>query len=400
MKERPTMKTQKNILVCEDDPVQLRILTALIDQAGYRSLAARSSREARTAASRFNVDAVLSDVQLLDGNAFDLVGDLRALGTDAPVIMTSAFSTDGMKARARRAGVKHFFDKPLNLQQIRAQVDEIFKAPPKIGAGVMIVEGHPGVRADLEHAAVEAGFDVRSTGDAAGAIELLKTRKPAVELLLVDLHAGGSEGVALIRKALEVNPSLYVVMMSGDATREEIRAGYAAGAASLILKSMPAGRLQTFLKASLKAARILQGRADALRERRERHAAQPVLDKIVRWFKSCLYAPAHSRRGRTLGLLMIIGVSLIIGAGMASVLQTAHETADRYEAALDRAMLMMTPLQGPGNSIHEALPVDVRGAGQANLLREPTDAARGSHEGLLQDLQRQGRSRSPAEWVR
>src|SRR5437667_7547961 len=131
MKARMTMKPTKNVLVCEDDPVQLKILTTLIDQAGYRSLAARTPGEAVNAARRCGVDAVLTDVQLQDGNAFDLVGDLRAIGFDAPVFMASAYATEGMKDRARCAGVKRFFDKPFDLRQIKEQVDEVLKAEPK-----------------------------------------------------------------------------------------------------------------------------------------------------------------------------------------------------------------------------------------------------------------------------
>ena len=117
------MKTMKNVLVCEDDPVQLKILTTLIDQAGYRPISARTPSEAVIAARRCGVDAVLTDVQLQDGNAFDLVGDLRAIGFDAPVFMASAYATDGMRDRARAAGVKRFFEKPFDLRQIRQQVD-------------------------------------------------------------------------------------------------------------------------------------------------------------------------------------------------------------------------------------------------------------------------------------
>jgi len=79
------------------------------------------------AARRCGIDAVLTDVQLQDGNAFDLLGDLRRFGVDAPVLMASAFATDGMKARAREAGVKHFFEKPFDLPKIREQVENVLK---------------------------------------------------------------------------------------------------------------------------------------------------------------------------------------------------------------------------------------------------------------------------------
>jgi len=168
------MKTTKNVLVCEDDPVQLKILTTLIDQAGYRSLSARTPSEAVVAARRCGVDAVLTDVQLQDGNAFDLVGDLHRFGFDAPVLMTSAYATEGMKDRARKAGAKFFFEKPFNLPQIREQMDRVLNAPRSLNATLLLVEAHTRVRSELHQSIVAAGFHVISVEDGPRAMDALQ----------------------------------------------------------------------------------------------------------------------------------------------------------------------------------------------------------------------------------
>jgi len=383
MKVRKAMKTTKNVLVCEDDPVQLKILTTLIDQAGYRPITARTPSEAVMAARRCGVDAVLTDVQLQDGNAFDLVGDLRAIGFDAPVFMASAYATDGMKDRARSAGVKRFFDKPFDLRQIKEQVELALNVEPKLDATVLIVDGHDKVRAGLEKIAAAAGFDVLAAADGAKALEILQER--GVDILLADLHAHGSDGARLIRKALDLRPDLHVVMMSGDASREEIRAGYEAGAVSLVRKPVPADRLQAFLKASLKAARASRETAQARRERQERLSGESVARRLLRWIKSYLHAPSRSRKGGQRITLTLTATALTVGVITAAGIQGAYEASDRIEAMADRAMVMAAREESP-SARREALLGRAQTGEQLRLMSEANEVTRRYYEGHLQEM--------------
>lgn len=395
MKERMTMKTMKatkNVLVCEDDPVQLKILTTLIHQAGYRPIAARTPSEAVVAARRCGIDAVLTDVQLQDGNAFDLVGDLRAIGFDTPVFMASAYATDGMKDRARGAGVKHFFEKPFDLPKIKEQVDRVLRIEPKLDAGVLIVEGHDQVRAELETAALTAGFDTYSAVDGTQALDILLDDESSVDILLMDLHAQGSSGEKLIRKALEIDPSLHVIMMSGDASRDEIRAGYEAGAASLVRKPVPADRVQEFLKASLKAARSQNERNQQRRDRAERLAAEPIARKISRWIKSYLAAPTRSRKGGRFLTLTLTATALTIGVSTAYGLQSTLDLADRFEATSQQAVMKL-PAAPAGVARQDAALGRAQIGEQIRLMREANDVTRRYYEGHLNEIRWQNRSR-------
>ena len=390
-----TTKATKNVLVCEDDPVQLKILTTLIDQAGYRPISARTPSEAVLAARRCGVDAVLTDVQLQDGNAFDLVGDLRAIGFDAPVFMASAYATDGMRDRARNAGVKRFFDKPFDLRQIREQVDAALKVEPKLDATVLIVDGHADVRLELEKTAVAAGFDALTAADGARALDVLQNKASEIDIFLMDLHAHGNDGAKLIRKALEINPALHVVMMSGDASRDEVRAGYEAGAVSLVRKPVPAERLQAFLKASLKASRAAQEKACERQQRRDRHAAEPLGRRLVRWLKSYLQAPSRSRKGGRVITLTLTATALTIGVGTAYGLQNAYETADRIEEVTARAM-QAAPQADTIGAKRDATLGRIQTAEQLRLMREANEVTRRYYEGHLQEMRWQRAQAAPA----
>ena len=160
-----------------------------MNQAGYRSLATRTPAEALVAARRCGVDAVLTDIQLENGNAFDLVGELRRMGMDAPVFMASAYGTDGMRERARAAGASDFFDKPINLNAVKARMAEALEAPRKLDGRMILLENHPKVRAEIEKLAENAGFEVLSIEDGADALELLRAEEFSIDLLVMDFHS-------------------------------------------------------------------------------------------------------------------------------------------------------------------------------------------------------------------
>lgn len=387
------MRTMKNVLVCEDDPVQLKILTTLIDQAGYRSISARTPSEAVLAARRCGVDAVLTDVQLQDGNAFDLLGDLRRYGFDAPVLMASAYATDGMKDRARQAGAKYFFEKPFNLPQIREQVDRVLNAPRLLNATVLLIEAHEQVRSELQKTIVAAGFKVLAVEDGPCAMNALLQPRSGIELMVTDLHADGVSGASLIRRALQISPDLHVVMMSGDASRDEIRAGYEAGAAALVRKPVSGARLQTLLTESLKIARAQRAQAEQHRERHARHAAAPATRRFERWVKSYTNAPSNSRRAGRAAITAMAAAALLIGVGSAAALQSTFEAADRFETMTER-LLQAATVQAIGTK-QEASGTRWQAGEQLRLMSEANQVTRRYYEGHLQELRWQSRPQPP-----
>lgn len=375
------MNAQKQILVCEDDPVQLRILTTVIERAGYRSLAARSPGEGLTMARRSGVDAVITDVQLLDGSGFDLVGDLHRIGLDAPVIMATAYATDGMRARAHRAGVRCFLEKPLDPRKVREHVDRLVRHAVRLESRVLIVEERDSVRAEIQELARRAGFTVLGAKDGAEALEILGTSKPPVDLLLADLHTPGLPGVTLIREALRSQPDLYVVMMTGEASRDEIREGYRAGAVSLVRRPISPERFETFLRRSLSAARGRRCDADRRREREERRTAEPWGCKLARGI----------RKFRHRAELAVAAVSLLLGVGLAYSLDWGYESVDRCERAMNAALsLAGRSLEGPKE---EKAFTRWHLMEQLQLNRQANEATRRYYEGHLEELKSQGASR-------
>lgn len=123
------MKSRKRVLVCEDDPVQLAILSAALGQAGFETATARSSEEGLRRAAQ--ADAVIADIHLAQGTAFDLLAGLRSGGRDTPTLMISGRVTPFLRERAIRAGVRGLLEKPCDIPSIVRVVRGLFEGVPR-----------------------------------------------------------------------------------------------------------------------------------------------------------------------------------------------------------------------------------------------------------------------------
>jgi DNA-binding NtrC family response regulator len=331
------MSTSRNVLVCEDDPVQLRVLEAALHRAGYGTRVARSPGEALAAMKGRRTDAVVADVQLDRGNAFDLVEGLRRARQDVPVIMMSAYATPGMRQRAVAAGVVNFFEKPCDLGDVVRSVDQAVaeSCREKIQARVLLVEDHPLMRTLYSAFLRQEGCEVLTVEDGVRALEILRA-DPAVDMALMDMHVPGPSGGVLVEEMRRVVPGLFVAMVTGEASHEEIQKGYRSGASALLRKPVARQDLIAFVKASLAKVREMHRAAERARIR----AAEPQSRRAVRWVRSYLSAPKGSRKHKHLVILGVGAAFVLMGVFAASVMdlgvRNLDEVKQRNERILDK----------------------------------------------------------------
>lgn len=66
------------VLLCEDEPAQLRLPEEAFEEAGYAPIGARSPHDGVRLARGRSVADVVSDIQLEEGNAFELLAKERS----------------------------------------------------------------------------------------------------------------------------------------------------------------------------------------------------------------------------------------------------------------------------------------------------------------------------------
>lgn len=120
-----TTTTPKVILVVEDHPQNLELVTDLLESAGYRVLTATSAEEGLLLASADTPDLILMDIRLpgLDGLKATQILKEDSATRAIPVVALTAYAMPEDRQRIRDAGCEGYLTKPLQIPLLLEQVD-------------------------------------------------------------------------------------------------------------------------------------------------------------------------------------------------------------------------------------------------------------------------------------
>lgn len=326
---------RKSVLLCEDNPVEQKLLQRAFGLAGFEAIVAESPSDAVRMMKRCDISAALIDVHLREGDGFDVVLALRQTGRQVPVLMMTGLPTESLRSRARDAGAVGFLEKPFSLDEAVEQISEATRNMRRSlrGASVLVVEGFPSTRERVGKTLEEIGFEVRLARNEAEALSRLEERGRLADLALVDLDSSEVGGPAFIRRLRSAAPGLCVVMMSAGGCPERVRRGYEAGAHTFFQKPLRIELLGENMVDLLPLGR--QMRADAVREIRRSRCGRGTrlvrdLRAVLRRWRSDLTWRERSRQALALLVLPFVALTLLrVGQSSLSALEEQREQARR-----------------------------------------------------------------------
>ena len=109
------------VLVVEDNPVNLELVTEVLKQEGHQVLTAQSAEAALHLAAAERPDLILMDVHLPGMTGYEATRRLKANPATAaiPVVALTASAMRGDDLKAREAGCDGYLTKPLDLRVFR-----------------------------------------------------------------------------------------------------------------------------------------------------------------------------------------------------------------------------------------------------------------------------------------
>jgi DNA-binding response OmpR family regulator len=118
------------LLVVEDEPVQLRILTSRLAAEGFDVVVARDGVQAVGMVRRETPNLVLLDIGIPGGDGYVVLQRLKALSQHAvvPIIAVSARSADTDREKMLALGADDYFQKPVNLPGLVDRINELIPA--------------------------------------------------------------------------------------------------------------------------------------------------------------------------------------------------------------------------------------------------------------------------------
>jgi DNA-binding NtrC family response regulator len=124
--KRDTLKPMPTVLGVDDEPAVRESLRRLLKRE-YSIDTAESVDTALVAVGVSLPDLILLDVVMPERSGLDLLGELRELGLEIPVIVLTATNTVAVAVEAMKLGATDFVTKPFELESLRLKVAQILE---------------------------------------------------------------------------------------------------------------------------------------------------------------------------------------------------------------------------------------------------------------------------------
>lgn len=118
----PAAEVRTSILVVEDDVTIRELLTYSLRRSGFAVSSAGTGREGLGLAVESDVDLVLLDVMLPEGDGITVVRAIKEARPDLPVILLTACDDREVELAGFRAGADDYVTKPFDMDELLARI--------------------------------------------------------------------------------------------------------------------------------------------------------------------------------------------------------------------------------------------------------------------------------------
>ena len=116
-------KRRLNVLLAEDNPVNQKLATRLLQKMGHSVTVVENGRQALAALEKNEFDVILMDIQMPEMDGLETTAEIREReksqdGTHIPILAMTAHAMAGDRERCLEAGMDGYVSKPINVQEL------------------------------------------------------------------------------------------------------------------------------------------------------------------------------------------------------------------------------------------------------------------------------------------
>jgi DNA-binding NtrC family response regulator len=121
------MALSRSVLVVDDDDAMREMVASLLEDEGIYATAAESVDEALKRLGECDLDVVLSDIRMPGRTGIEMLGAIRELRPNTPVVLMTAFGSIDSAVEAMQAGAFDYVTKPFKRDALLVTLERAFE---------------------------------------------------------------------------------------------------------------------------------------------------------------------------------------------------------------------------------------------------------------------------------
>lgn len=258
------MENQK-ILVVEDNPLNMKLVRALLELGKFQVIAAETAQKGIRLAKETIPNLILMDIQLPDMDGLSAVRIIKKdkLTRDIPIVALTAYAMQGDEKKALNAGCIGYIIKPLQTKNFLNKINTYISQNVKEHLNnrsqihdhrhkILIADDEPLNVKLLEAHLSREDYNVFSAYDGPTALEKVETIQP--DLILLDIMMPGLNGYEITKrlKASAKTKDIPIILITSLTGLDDKTKGMQAGADEFLNKPVNKTELSTRVKSLIR----------------------------------------------------------------------------------------------------------------------------------------------------
>lgn len=119
--------TERKILVVDDEPPILKLLSQVFTRAGYKVLTAERASDALTILENENIPVMFFDLNMPEMNGIELCKKIKKQKPMTIIYAITGFASLFELSECREAGFEDYFKKPVNVSTLLKKAESAFE---------------------------------------------------------------------------------------------------------------------------------------------------------------------------------------------------------------------------------------------------------------------------------
>lgn len=239
------------ILIANADHKFSDIIQRVLHSYGWEGVTARTGEEALRIFHERSPALVLLDLGLLGKSGLEVLTEIRAEAPHLPVVICGGERSIEVEDRARQLGVSDVLRRGLRMDIIMQTVQSALSmarhpghsVPPLAApsnskgnapASILIVDDEQEIGLMVGEFLRRRGYQTQTAVNGEQALDLIRAESP--DLVLLDIYMPGINGVEVLRRIQQINPSIGVIMLTASQEEALLQAALDIGAFDVLCK--------------------------------------------------------------------------------------------------------------------------------------------------------------------